>query len=142
MDWTECENQTDLVLEILRRHGMRISEVLTLAHERILGDTVVFRGLKGSYDRYVRDASLVSAIHRICGKFNSGIVFSIRYHHIYKQLKKLSIGRNGNQKARITSKFRLDYVQALAREGKSVKEIQNHIGHKRKSTTEYYIAQK
>ena len=139
VNFTGCTNQINLVIEIMKAYGLRVNEVLSLRSERIISDTVIFQGLKGSRDRFIRDSNLVNALQRICGIRENGRVFTIRYGEVYRHLKRKGVGLNGHRKERVTSSFRILFVNSLKLKGMSRNEIKEEIGHKRLETTDYYL---
>ena len=139
VNFNDCTNQIDLVIAILGKYGLRIGEVLSLRYERVIGDTIIFQGLKGSRDRFIRDSELVGALNRICGLQENGRVFTVNYGDIYRHLKGRDTGLNGRKKTRVTSSFRILFINSLKLKGLSRSDIREEIGHKKQETTDYYL---
>ena len=53
----------------------------------------------------------------------------------------MEVGLNGRRNARVTSSFRLLFVNTLKLKGLSPDDIREEIGHKKRKTTEYYLQQ-
>jgi integrase len=135
------ENEFDIILTLLERYGLRIGEILTLRHERIINDTMIFQGEKGSRDRYVNDSEVLRAIRKICGEFVKGRVFTLNYGDVYREMTRRGLTMNGIRRRRVTTRFRHQFIRQLSESGMGVDDIKEEVGHKRRETTLYYLNQ-
>jgi len=133
-------NEFDIVLELLQRYGLRIGEILTLRHERIIGGVMIFQGEKGSRDRYVNDSEVLAAIRRVCGELASGKVFTLNYWDVYREMTRRGLTMNGIKRKRVTTRFRHQFIRLRYEQGVPISDIKNEVGHKRLETTAYYLA--
>jgi len=134
-------NEFDIILTLLERYGLRIGEILTLRHERIVAGVMIFQGEKGSRDRYVNDSEVLAAIHEICGNFASGKVFAMNYGDVYREMKRRGLTMNGIRRKRVTTRFRHQFIRRLNEQGMSIEDIKEEVGHKKRETTLYYLTQ-
>jgi len=134
-------NEFDIILELLQRYGLRIGEILTLRHERIVAGTMIFQGEKGSRDRYVNDSEILQAIHRVCGNFASGKVFTLNYSDVYHEMTRRGLTMNGIKRKRVTTRFRHQFIRQLSESGMGIDDIKEEVGHKKRETTLYYLNQ-
>jgi len=132
-------NEFDIVLELLRRYGLRIGEILSLRHERIIAGVMIFQGEKGSRDRYVNDQEILAAIRRVCGEFASGKVFTLNYWDVYREATRRGLTMNGIKRRRVTTRFRHEFIRRRYEQGVPISDIKEEVGHKRLETTAYYL---
>ena len=128
------------IVDLLLTSGCRVSEALALCKsQQITNQSFMIRGLKGSKDRIVYTTYCYSDVV-FCGLGDGPLSQVFSRFSIYRVCKRLGIVWNdgNNQHNAVTHAGRHFVAELLLKEGFSVADVQNFLGHRRISSTEFY----
>jgi integrase len=141
IDGTKYLSSTDkVVLEFSLTYGLRISEILAITRDNLLGNGRVFiNGKKRSCNRILDGFKYYEALSKFLRLFNSISQVYSRFYY-YRLFLKLGISLEipGNQHRAVTHAGRHLLSKDILRNNIDMSDLQRYIGHKSGKSTEYY----
>jgi site-specific recombinase XerD len=132
------------LIELLLIGGLRISEALSITIFNITGDgRIKIAGLKGSNTRIVSPMLYVSYF-LYCKKVKRDPFEGRSRFYYYRLFKKLGLVKYFGEYRRsaVTHSIRHQVIADLYKNGATMQEIQQFIGHKSIKSTEHYAVKK
>lgn len=135
----------ELIFYMLTQYNFRISEVLRLTHNSLVGPSTIIVKLSKCKDYYVfHDLYLYELLDEIFNK-NAFGKFSVDYMSFYRWIKTEKpsfVIYNGSRNAHVTHASRYANAQRFADGCRNEKEIQALLRHKSSKTQKYYLKPK
>ncbi len=128
------------IFQLAYNTGIRISEALLperWTYKR--GEYIYLETLKWNKTREINIELIPeNLLNKYINNTNDFyFTYDMLRHDMRKEFPKLIF--NGNKNHSVCHAFRYNYIKRLAQEGMSADDLMIHIGHKKVTTTEYYI---
>lgn len=131
----------DILLLVLERTGLRVSEMLSIPSCQFLTQCVVLiPGSKNSYAREV-DLSFIEKEYRYNFEHFLEIVKHANRYRVYRAAKRAgkTILISGNKRRSVCHGYRYRYIVDLYKKGLQLDEVRRDIGHKDIAMTAKYL---
>lgn len=131
------------VLLLLLEHGVRITEILRIQRQDLLGHgRVLIRGIKRSNDRLLYGVSYYEALEHWLIAFTSiGEIFSRFYYYRLCVSLGIKFENGGSKKLSVTHAGRHLFAESLSAQSIELATISRSMGHKSTKSTESYVKQ-